>query len=98
MTKYYIRHAHTYGYGRATSMEKQLFAFCRAKVGIVMSERRLQQWIDEIRQEQDRIKAATPRIKAVDISVNRAFGSSALSSIRIGEGYIGLDVVKGEEA
>lgn len=94
--KYYIRHAHTYE--RAVTMEKQLFAFCKDKVGIVMTEERLWRWIDEIRQEHDRIKAAAPRIKAVDISVNRAFGSSALSSIRIGEGYIGLDVVKGEEA
>ncbi len=95
--KYYIRHAHTYEHA-ATTMEKQLFAFCKDKVGIVMTEERLWRWIDEIRQEHDRIKAAAPRIKAVDISVNRAFGSSALSSIRIGEGYIGLDVVKGEEA
>ena len=94
--KYYIRHAHIYE--RATTMEKQLFAFCKDKVGIVMTEERLWRWIDEIRTEHDRIKAAAPRIKAVDISVNRAFGSSALSSIRIGEGYIGLDVVKGEEA
>ncbi len=94
--KYYIRHAHTYE--RAATMEKQIFAFCKDKVGIVMTEERLWRWIDEIRQEHDRIKAAAPRIKAVDISVNRAFGSSALSSIRIGGGFIGLDVVKGEEA
>lgn len=95
MTKYHIRHAHTYE--RATSMEKQLFAFCKAKVGFVMSEQRLWRWIDEIRQEQDRIKAAAPRIKSVEVSVNRAFNSSALSSIRIGEGYIGLDLIIGEE-
>ena len=94
--KYYIRHAHTYG--RAVSMEQQLFAFCKNKVGVVMTEERLWRWIDEIRQEHDRIKAASPRIKSVDISVNRAFNGSALSSIRIGEGYIGLDVIKGEEA
>lgn len=95
MRKYYIRHVHSYE--RATAMEKQLMLFCRNKVGFVMTEERLWRWIDEIRTEHDRIKAAAPRIKSVDISVNRAFDSNALISIRIGEGYIGLDVVKGEE-
>lgn len=95
MRRYYIRHVHTYE--RSTSMEKQLVAFCKEKVGIVMSEERLHRWVSEIRKEQERIRNAAARIKAVDITCNQAFGSDALSSIRIGESYIGLDLIKGEE-
>lgn len=94
--KYYIRHVHTYE--RACTMEKQLMHFCKEKVGFVMSEMRLFRWIQEIHERQSEIKKAAPRIKTVDISTNEnMFRKEGISSIRIGEGYIGLDIVKGEE-
>lgn len=94
--KYYIRHIHTYE--RACTMEKQLMAFAKEKVGFVMTERRLFEWILQIRDRQMEIRAAAPRIKPVDITPTQApFGDKQYRSIRIGEGYIGLDVVKGEE-
>lgn len=96
MAKYYIRHIHTYG--RATSMEKQLMHFCKEKVGFVLSEDRLLAWVEQIRDRQREIRKNAPRIKPVEISISRTvFGADGYSSIRIGEGYVGLDIVKGEE-
>ncbi len=95
-TKYYIRHVHTYA--RECTMEKMLMRFCKEKVGFVMSEMRLFRWVQEIREHQAWIKQGAPRMKTVDISINAdLFREEGISSIRIGEGYVGLDVVKGEE-
>ena len=95
MRKYYISHVHSYE--RATTMEKQLMHFCKEKAGFVITHTRLLSWVDEIRQRQREIKQAAPRIKEVEISLSKACFGEGYSSIRIGEGYITLESVKGEE-
>lgn len=94
--KYFIRHIHTYE--RARSMERQLMAFCRQKLGYVMTEQRLHEWVGEIRAEHDRIKKEEKRIQPAEIIFHgESFHGHGSSYITVGEGYIGLDEVKGEE-
>ena len=97
--KYYIRHVHSEA--RASAMEKELMKFCQQKVGFVMSENRLFAWSEEIRSLRNDLKRANPRIKEVEIRLEynprSKRGDMELSYIKVGEGYIGLDVVKGEE-
>lgn len=95
MKRYFVDSVNSYN--RSTVMEGNLINFARRKLGFVMTERRVKEWVQEIRDEQRKLLEANQRIKPAEIRMDRYGMADEHILICIGENSVRLEPVNGEE-